>query len=70
MRTGLAEGKRAVVVDDFLSARAVAATAMTICERLLDHPTDPDACAAARQLINDNPQWALRARLLIASLPD
>ncbi|MDV3249552.1 hypothetical protein K7Z54_23505 [Mycobacterium avium subsp. hominissuis] len=55
--------------DDFHAVRAFGHTAMAICERLLDHPDDPDAQSAARQLIDDNPEWELRAHLLIAALP-
>jgi hypothetical protein len=70
MRTGLDECRHAEVGDDFLAYLTSGRTAMAVCERLLDHPTDLDALAAARQLINDNPHWMASARRWLDSLPD
>lgn len=58
------------MVDDFLVARAAAHTSIAVCERLLDNPTDPDALAATRQFLDDNPELVHQARSFIASLPD
>ena len=56
--------------DDWIVARDRIRATLDTCARLVDNPTDPAARAAARQLINDNPQWVLHARQLVASLPE
>lgn len=56
--------------DDFLAARAAALETITLLDRLLDDLTNPEALAAMRQHLDDNPQWARRAQLFMASLPD
>lgn len=56
--------------DDWTAARDRIHAALETCARLVDNPTDPGARADARQLINGNPQWVMRADLLVASLPD
>ena len=63
-------GARAQRDGDFLAARAAAHMTIAILEQLLDDPTNPDALAAARQHLNDNPWWVLHARLFIAAQPD
>lgn len=56
----------AVLADD----HQVALAAMAICARLLDNLDDPEALAAARQLLEDNPGAVRRSRAFLAMLPE
>lgn len=56
--------------DAFWAAREAALETMTLLDRLLDDLTNPEALAAMRQHLDDNPEWGHRARLFVASLPD